>query len=388
MPLLNMIPMRLLPAFLLFVCVTTCAQPPVQTGADQLDRVLAAIGSQRIALLVNHTARVGNRHLVDTLLARGARVQRIFSPEHGFRGTADAGEFVKDDRDTRSGLPVISLYGNQKKPLPVHLADVDAVIFDIQDVGARFYTYISSLHYLMEACAEQNKKVIVLDRPNPNAFVDGPVLQPELKSFVGMHPIPIAHGLTVGELARMINGEGWLAGGVACQLEVIAVRNWTHEQPYPLTLRPSPNLPNDNAIGWYPSTCLLEGTAASVGRGTEHPFEWLGYPQGKHAFPFSFTPRSIAGMAKNPPHEGIPCYGIDLSARPSPRKIDLEPLLQLYRSYPDKEKFFIAFFDKLAGTPHLRQQILDGKSETEIRASWQQELAAYQIKRARYLLYP
>jgi uncharacterized protein YbbC (DUF1343 family) len=360
----------------------------IRMGAEQLDVLLPKLTNQRVALLVNHTATIGKTHLVDTLQKRGVRIQKIFSPEHGFRGDADAGETVKDGTDTKTGLLLASLYGSNKKPTAAQLVDVDVVIFDIQDVGARFYTYISSLHYLMEACAEQNKKVIVLDRPNPHGnMVDGPVLDPALKSFVGMHPIPIAHGLTIAEYAHMINGEGWLEGKKKCTLEVVPMKNYTHAMFYSIPIKPSPNLPNDQAIALYPSTCLFEGTALSVGRGTQHPFEWIGHPDLKNQ-PFQFTPITIVGMAKNPPHENKVCYGLDLSKEKTTNEISLKYLLQLYQQFPDKEKFFIPYFDKLAGTSMLKEQIKKGMSEKQIRATWKKDLTEFKKKRSKYLLYP
>lgn len=356
-------------------------------GAQQLDVLLSKLASQRVALLVNHTALVGKTHIADTLLKRHVNLVKIFVPEHGFRGTADAGEEIKDGTDTKTGLPLVSLYGANKKATPQQLADVDIVVFDIQDVGTRFFTYVSSMHYMMEACAENNKKLIVLDRPNPNGYVDGPVLQPELKSFVGMHPVPIAHGLTVGELARMINGEGWLGENKTCNLEVIPVKNWKHDDFYSVPVRPSPNLPDDQSIKLYPSTCLFEGTVLSVGRGTKTPFQVIGHPDLKE-MPFQFTPVGIAGMSKNPPHENKVCYGIDLRNVPVKRQIDLSYLISLYGEFPDKEKFFISYFDKLAGTTRLREQIKQGLDEATIRQSWQEGLNRYKEIRKKYLLYP
>jgi uncharacterized protein YbbC (DUF1343 family) len=283
-------------------------------------------------------------------------------------------------------LPLVSLYGANKKATPRKLADVDIVVFDIQDVGARFFTYASSMHYMMEACAENNKKLIILDRPNPNGYVDGPVLKPEFKSFVGMHPVPIAHGLTVGELARMINGEGWLGENKKCSLEVIPVKNWKHDDFYSVPVRPSPNLPDDQSIKLYPSTCLFEGTALSVGRGTQTPFQVIGHPELKN-MSFQFTPVSIDGMSKNPPHENTVCYGIDLRSVPVKRQLDLSYLISMYHAFPHKEKFFISYFEKLAGTAKLREQIQQGLDEATIRKSWQDELNAYKELRKKYLLY-
>jgi len=356
-------------------------------GIEQIDVYVDKIKSQRVALLVNQTSALGHVHLVDLLKTMKVDVKKILSPEHGFRGNVPDGVEIADGKDPQTGIPITSLYGSNKKPTREQLADVDVVVFDIQDVGTRFYTYISTLHYLMEACAENKKKVIVLDRPNPNSFVDGPVLKPELKSFVGMHPIPIAHGLTIGEYAMMINGEGWLSEGKKCDLEVIRLKFWSHGDPFSVPIKPSPNLPNNNGITWYPSTCLFEGTALSVGRGTQNPFEFIGHPDLKNQ-PHQFTPVTIAGMAKNPPHENKVCYGIDLRNEKAPRKVDLTHLMAMYQAFPDKEKFFIPYFDKLAGNTELKEQIKQGMTEEEIRATWQKDLDAFKQKRAKYLLYP
>jgi uncharacterized protein YbbC (DUF1343 family) len=363
----------------------------IKTGADQLDILIPKLNDKRVALLINHTATIGKTHLVDSLLQRGIDIKKIFAPEHGFRGTADAGEKIVDGLDTKTSLPVVSLYGSEKKdkkPSGQQLQDVDVVIFDIQDVGVRFFTYISSLHYLMEACTENKKKLIVLDRPNPNgSYVDGPVLtDSSLRSFVGMHPIPIVHGLTVGELAKMINGEGWLEGKRKCDLEVIGMRNYTHQMPYSLPIKPSPNLPNDQAIALYPSICLFEGTMISVGRGTQHPFEYIGHPELKNQ-PFQFTPVSIDGMAKKPPFENKKCYGLDLSKEKKSREISLRYLLQLYQQFPQKD-FFNSYFDKLAGSKLLKEQIKKGMTEKQIKITWKPELEKYKKLRKKYLMYP
>jgi uncharacterized protein YbbC (DUF1343 family) len=356
--------------------------------ADQLDVLLPKLKGKNVGLVVNHTALVGRTHLADTLKAHGITIKKVFAPEHGFRGSAADGETIKDGFDTKSGLPVVSLYGSNKKPTPRQLADVDVLIFDIQDVGVRFYTFISTLHYVMEAAAEHGKKVFVLDRPNPNGnYVDGPVLDPALKSFVGIHPIPVVHGVTVGELARMINGEGWLENGVKCDLEVIPVKHWTHIDPYPLSIKPSPNLPNDQAVKLYPSLCLFEGTVISVGRGTQTPFLILGNPLLKD-LPFQFTPVAIPGMSNTPPHENKLCHGIDLRNVPVEPKLSLKYLIDFYQRYPDKDKFFTVYFDKLAGTTALRQQIKDGLSEEAIRKTWQKDLDIYKAIRQKYLMYP
>ena len=348
---------------------------------------------------------------------------RIFAPEHGFRGTADAGETIRDGKDIRTGLPIISLYGKNKKPLPEQLQDLDVMVFDIQDVGARFYTYISTLYYVMQACAEQGKEVIVLDRPNPCDYVDGPVLRPNWKSFVGMLPVPVLHGCTVGELAQMINGEGWLGKNLSCQLTVIPVKGWKHGQPYSLPVKPSPNLPNDRAIALYPSLCPFEGTSVSIGRGTEYPFQVIGSPY-TNAFSFQFTPRSLEGFDKNPLHKDRICYGVDFrdqtatpasgshtsrtttngtlpeeAERDLPQGFSLKYILEFYRLYRAKaakdktfnaEKEFFTrprWFDLLMGTDQVRRDILQGKTEKEIRQSWQPALEKYKDIRKKYLLY-
>ncbi|HEY8399691.1 MAG TPA: DUF1343 domain-containing protein, partial [Cytophagaceae bacterium] len=306
------------------------------TGAEQLEQYLSLLKNKNVALVVNQTSVVGKTHLVDTLLSLGIKVRKIFSPEHGFRGDADAGERVNNEIDAKTGLPIVSLYGNNKKPNKESLKDVDIVIFDIQDVGVRFFTYISTMHYIMEACAENNKKVLILDRPNPNGhYVDGPVLDLKHKSFVGMHPIPIVHGLTVGELAMMINGEKWLDSGRTCDLQVIKVKNYDHKKRYSLPVKPSPNLPNDLSIQLYPHLCLFEGTTLSVGRGTEFPFQVVGHPNKAYGT-FQFTPKSIPGMAKSPLHENKVCYGIDLRSLSGEESgFQLKYIMELYNKSPE-----------------------------------------------------
>ncbi|MFZ5970837.1 MAG: exo-beta-N-acetylmuramidase NamZ family protein [Bacteroidota bacterium] len=375
--------------FMLTACVAFLqAQPRVLVGTEQLDEIVAKTQGKRVGLLANHTAALGHAHLADLLKSLKVNLVKIYAPEHGFRGNVPDGEQIKDGVDPRTGLPVISLYGDNKKPTAKQLADVDIVLFDIQDVGTRFYTYISSLHYLMEACAENKKKVIILDRPNPNgSFIDGPVLKPEFKSFIGMHPIPIAHGMTVGELAQMINGEGWLAGGKKCELEVITVKYWKHEDPFKLPIAPSPNLPNNHAVNLYPYICLFEGTVMSLGRGTAMPFEVLGHPDLKDQ-PFEFTPVSIPDKSKYPPLENQKCFGIDLRNEEPERKISLKHLIYFYNLFPDKEKFFTPYFDKLAGNAELKEQIKQGLTEEQIRETWQKDLEAFKEKRKKYLLYP
>lgn len=359
----------------------------ISPGAYQLNEYLPKLANKKVAMVVNHTSLIGSTHLVDTLLSRNVNVTKIFAPEHGFRGAADAGEHVKNETDLKTGLPIISLYGKNKKPFPDQLQDIDIIIFDIQDVGARFYTYISTMHYVMEAAAENGKKVLILDRPNPNgSYVDGPVLEKEFKSFVGMHPIPIVHGLTVGELAGMINEEKWLENGIKADIDIIKVRNYSHSDPYSLPVNPSPNLPNDLSICLYPSLCLFEGTAISVGRGTEIPFQIIGYPDKKFGS-FQFTPRSIEGMAKYPVYENKTCYGIDFRDKNPERKFSLKYLIDFYQLSTDKTQYFNNFFNKLAGNSKLKEQIEKGLSEDEIRKTWQPKLKEYKQMRKKYLLY-
>ena len=361
-------------------------------GADRTLAFLPLLKGKAVAVLTNQTGRIGNTHLVDSLVSLKVNVVKVFAPEHGFRGDADAGEHVKDGKDLRTGLNVISLYGNNKKPKPDQLVGVDVILFDLQDVGARFYTYISTLHYVMEAAAESKKQVIVLDRYNPNGFyVDGPVLDPSFSSFVGMHPVPIVHGMTIGEYVRMINGEGWLKGGGGCALEVITCSNYTHDMKFAPPVPPSPNLPNEAAVWLYPSLCLFEGTSVSVGRGTDKPFQCIGYP-GCTVGEYHFTPKSLPG-AKQPPYLGKECTGLDLQefgmiqARMD-RKLNLQWLLEMYREAPDKSKFFNSFFDTLAGGTGLREAIIAGSDEATIRATWKPGLEAFMKVRAKYLLYP
>ncbi len=383
-----MIRIWVLSVFLLTVTICEAQKPKVSVGAEQLNQLLPMLKGKRVGLVVNNTSLVGKTHLADTLVSRKVPVKRIFGPEHGFRGDAADGEHVKDEIDSKTGVPVVSLYGKNYKATADQVKDLDILIFDIQDVGARFYTYISTMHYLMETCAENNKQLIILDRPNPNgSYVDGPIMQPELKSFVGMHPIPITHGMTIGEFAQMINGEGWLAGGKKCNLKVIKMKNWKHDDDYSLPVRPSPNLPNDQAVRLYPSICLFEGTVISLGRGTPMPFQILGNPELKD-MAFTFTPVPIKGVSIEPPLKDKLCYGMDLRSVTPPRKVDLQYLLFFYQKYPDKEKFFIPYFDKLSGTTQLKQQIKDGLTEEQIRASWKPGLDAFNAKRKKYLLYP
>ena len=378
-------------ASLLFLCsILSCdGQTTTRaiTGADQIKELTEKLKNKRVGLVVNHTSFVGKNHLADTLKSIGINIIKIFGPEHGFRGNAADGEYVNDSIDVKTGIPVVSLYGKNRKPTVKQFSDLDIIVFDIQDVGTRFYTYIGTMHYVMETCAESNKKLIILDRPNPNAFVDGPINTEPLQSFVAMHAIPIAHGLTVGELSQMINGEGWLTGKLKCDVEIIKLKNWKHTDEYVLPVRPSPNLPNQQAVKLYPSVCLFEGTVISLGRGTPSPFQVLGNPELKN-MDYQFTPVTIKGVANNPPHENKLCYGLDLRNVPVERKIDLSYLFTMYKAYPDKEKFFLPYFDILAGTTVLKQQIEDGLTEDQIRESWKGDLEKYKVMREKYLLYP
>jgi len=389
--------MRLL-FFLLFFCsVSLVAQfhnDEITVGAERMEQYLPMLQSKRVALVVNQTSLVNNTHLADTLLSKGVNVVRIFAPEHGFRGTADAGETVKNGIDVQTDLPVVSLYGKNKKPTAEQLKGIDIVVFDIQDVGARFYTYISTMHYVMEACAENNKKCIVLDRPNPNGhYVAGPILNPELKSFVGMHPIPVVHGLTVGELACIINEEGWLNNRISCNLEVIKCSGYNHKKFYQLPIAPSPNLPNMESVYLYPHLCFFEGTVVSVGRGTDFPFQVIGHPQIKGGL-FTFTPEPKPG-AKYPKLQGKTCSGEYLGSMSCDEfqgltDLDLGWLVNYYGQLnKNDESFFLTsnFIDKLAGTKDLRLEVMAGKSAEAIQAKWMQDLDAYKMLRQKYLLY-
>lgn len=361
-------------------------------GAERTDKYIHLLKGKKVALVANQTSRVGNKHLLDTLMSLGINVVRVFAPEHGFRGDVSAGIYVKDNIDTESGVKVVSIYGRNKKPSANDIKDLDWVIFDIQDVGARFYTYISTLHYVMEACAENNVPLMVLDRPNPNGhYIDGPVLKAEFKSFVGMHPVPVVHGMTIGEYAQMINGEGWLENGIQTELIVIEVENYNHSKPYHLPIPPSPNLQSQEAIYLYPSLCFFEGTNVSVGRGTDSPFELIGKP-GFEIGNYKFTPKKIPGIADNPPHEGNLCNGFKLTEfandfiYPS-AQIYLLWLTGFYEASENKSNFFNNFFDRLAGTDQLRKQIIEGLSVDEIRVSWQEELYEFRKTRSKYLIY-
>jgi len=366
----------------------------VTPGASQLERYLPLLQYKRIAVVVNHSSLVGNRHLIDVLLKHGIKVKKIFAPEHGFRGTADAGAHIKSGKDPRTGLPIISLYGKHKKPTKTDLKGIDLILFDIQDVGVRFYTYLSTLHYVMEAGAEQNIPLIVLDRPNPNGhYIDGPVLKKKFRSFVGLDPIPVVYAMTIGEYATMLNGERWLKNEVLIKLTVIPLKNYSHNSFYSLSVKPSPNLPNERAVAIYPSFAFFEGTQISAGRGTTKPFQLYGAPKYSKKY-FSFVPRSRVG-AKYPKHKGKRCYGVDLShlsvkSIRKERKLNLSYLLDAYAHYADKKDFFLKnrFFDSLSGTDTLRKQIKARVSEQDIRKSWQKDLNRFKKIRKKYLLYP
>lgn len=360
-------------------------------AADRPGSYLPLLYGKSVGVVANQTSITKDGHLVDYLIANKVAVRKVFAPEHGFRGTASAGEVIKDGKDVKTGLPIVSLYGSNKKPTAEQLADVDVVVFDIQDVGARFYTYISTLTYVMEACAENGKKVIVLDRPNPNGYyVDGPVLKVGFESFVGMHHIPVVHGMTIGEYAKMVNGEKWLKDGVQCQLDVVTCENWDHSMTYSLPVKPSPNLPNDDAIILYPSLCFFEGTTVSVGRGTDKPFQQFGAPYFKEA-QYSFTPQSNEG-AKYPKYEGEQCNGFVLNDFAQfylngLGELYLHWLVEAYNMAPEKDKFFNSFFEKLAGTDQLRKDIIAGKTAEQIRESWKEEVSEFKRLRRKYLLY-
>ncbi len=393
-------------SILLVICLFACQQKPVsQTIGNELTRNSLLVGAENtfayfpllsgksVAVVANQTSVIKAEHLVDRLIAADIQVKKVFAPEHGFRGKADAGETVNDELDAKTGLPIISLYGKNKKPSPEVLQDVDIVVFDIQDVGVRFYTYISTLHYVMEACAESGTKLLVLDRPNPHAhYVDGPMMEEEYKSFVGMHDVPVIYGLTIGEYAKMINGESWLKGGIKCDLEVVFCMNYNRQKHYALPIKPSPNLPNALSVQLYPSLCFFEGTTISAGRGTNKQFQCYGHP--KLDKPDSFTPQANEG-AKYPKFKNELIQGVDLSGLTTQdvfeeNGLNLSYLLDAYANLEAAENNFFLdnnFFEKLAGTKNLRKQILEEKSAEEIKASWQTDLDEYKKVREKYLAY-
>jgi uncharacterized protein YbbC (DUF1343 family) len=374
--------------FSIFLIFSQCSSPQeLKVGADRMEEYLPLLEGKRVALVVNQTSRIGETHLVDTLMARGINIVKAMSPEHGFRGEAPDGEHIPDGKDSRTGVPIISLYGKTKKPSAEQLADVDILLFDIQDVGVRFYTFISTMHLIMEAGAENDIKVIVLDRPNPNGmYVDGPVRDESISSMVAMHPIPLVHGLTVGELANMINREGWLANKMLSDLTVIPMQGWDHNQTYSLPVRPSPNLPNNNSIALYPSLGLFEGTVVSIGRGTDHPFEMLGHPKYSKGT-YTFTPMPNAG-SKYPPLEGKESHGYFFGNEKAKHELTLKYLLDYHEDLKDDTTFFRSYIRLLSGSDDFQEQVESGMSEAEIKATWQPRLNEYKAMRKKYLLYP
>jgi len=375
--------------------------PDIITGAERTDKYLPVLEGKRVALMANPTTVIGKRHLVDSLLLMGVDIVKIFGPEHGFRGNASAGTEVSDETDEVTGIQIISLYGKKKKPSAKDLSDVDIVVYDLQDVGCRFYTNINALVQLMEACHENDKTLVILDRPNPNGYlVDGPVLDMNYKSGIGMFPIPMSHGLTVGEFAKMANGEGWLADSVQCDIKIVPVANYSHNMSYELPVSPSPNLNTSQAVLLYPSTCMFEGTYLNHGRGTYFPFTVLGSPELKGKYEFNFKPQGIKGMAENPIFQGEICYGIDLrnfdtDALRRDKRINLSWIMELYKAHPNKKMFFdsdlsnqMGVIENLIGSGSFRNQIANGASEEEIRKSWEPGLTEYKLMREKYLLYP
>ena len=363
----------------------------ISVGSNQLDEYLPEIKNLNIGVIANSTSRIKSNkssiHLIDSLLKLNINVKKVFSPEHGFRGEADAGEKIKNSIDLKTGLEIISLYGSNKKPSKEQLKGLEILIFDIQDVGARFYTYISTLHYVMEAAAENDIKLILLDRPNPNAhYVDGPILDPNFKSFIGMHPVPIVHGMTIGEYAKMINSEGWLKNKIKCDIKIIKIKNYNRAVIYDLPVKPSPNLPNMQSINLYPSLCLFERTSVSIGRGTNLQFQIIGNPEWVNKS-FAFTPISMPG-AKNPKHINKKCYGEDLRSYPLLSEINLSWIINAYNNSNDKKTFFKRGFNKLAGNQKLQEQIIDGISEKDIKLSWKEGIDKFKMIRSKYLIYP
>ena len=370
------------------------------TGADQTDKYINDLKNKRVAVLANPTTIIGNKHLVDSLMSRGINIVKAFGPEHGFRGDASNGAKVADEKDPATGIKIISLYGSKRKPSAEDLADVDVMIFDIQDVGCRFYTYINVLRDVMEGCAENNKELLILDRPNPNGYlVDGPVLDMRLKSGIGQFPIPIAHGMTIAEFAQMINGEGWLENKMTCKLKIVPVANYEHDMLYTLPVKPSPNLNTQQSIMLYPSMCLFEGAKMNYGRGTQFPFTILGSPAFKDKFSFSYTPLSIPGMSESPIHMNEVCYGIDLrkydiSELIKSKRINIQWMIDMYQAFPHKESFFDRSYSKqmgnidfLAGVYDFKKQIIAGTSVADIQKSWEPALSNYKEMRKKYLLY-
>lgn len=391
--------------FTLLICVcfllvqSTYAQ--FRTGAEQTAAYVGYLKGKRVGMVVNNSSKIGDSSTVDSLIALGVTIVKVFGPEHGFRGDVGAGVKVSNEIDPKTGVKVVSLYGKTKKPTKEMLSDVDILVYDIQDIGVRYFTYIATMHRVMEACAEQGKELIILDRPNPNGyFIDGPILDMAYKSDIGMHPVPITHGMTVGEYAQMINGEGWLANGVQCKIKVIKMQNYSHDMPYLPPVKMSPNINTAQAILLYPATCLFEGTILSEGRGTQYPFTVIGSPALKGIYSFSFTPVSIKDMSATPIYKDQVCYGldlrnVDLQKLRAEKKVNLSWLIETYNKYPKKEIFFdnkqskeIVPFEKLAGGTKLKEQIVAGMTAEEIRKSWEPDLVTYKKMRQQYVLYP
>ena len=405
--------MKFLATLLISFCLCFCFTPQsqlqkeaatgkeIKTGAEQTEKYVPFLKGKRVAIMANPTSIIGKAHLVDSLKALGVNIVKVFGPEHGFRGNASAGTSVADEKDPVTGIPVISLYGAKNKPTQQDMADMDVLVYDLQDVGCRFYTNINALSRLMESCHENGKELLILDRPNPNGYlIDGPILDMKFKSGIGMFPIPISHGLTVAEFAQMTNGEGWLTNKVKCNIKIIPMANYHHDMPYTLPVKPSPNLNTQQSIMLYPSTCLFEGIYLNHGRGTYFPFTVLGSPELKGIYDFSFTPTGIKGMAETPLFMDQVCYGLDLrkydiSLLRKSKQINLQWIVELYKAHPYKQKFFdsklskeMGTIERLTGSALFRQQIIDGKSEKEIRASWEPALSEYKMMRKKYLLYP
>jgi Uncharacterized protein conserved in bacteria len=393
-----------IPVLIIFVYCSYKPNPApatLKTGAEQTEKYLPLLKGKRIAILGNQTSVIGNTHLVDSLKSLGINIVKVFGPEHGFRGNASNGAPVKDEVDSATGIPIVSLYGPKRRPTKEDMADVDLMIYDVQDVGCRFYTNINSLRDLMHSCAENNKELLILDRPNPNAyFIDGPILDSNSLSGIGQFPIPITHGMTTGEFAKMINGEKWIPGALTCKITIIPVANYNHDMYYELPVKPSPNLNTQQSVMLYPSLCLFEGTVISQGRGTYFPFAVLGNPLLKDKYTFSFTPVSLAGMSENPLHLNQTCYGLDLrnydiNKLIKSKKINLQWMIDMYKAYPDKEKFFdykqspaMGNIDYRIGTKQFKEQIKAGMSEDAIRKTWEPGLSNYKKMRKKYLLYP
>lgn len=385
--------------FLLEGCAQNLNSPTIvswdkiKAGDARTGLYFPKLKNQKVAIVANHTSVINNTHIADTLIASNINLVKVFSPEHGFRGNEDAGAIIEDGKDVKTGLPLVSLYGKHKKPTKEDLNGIDIVLFDLQDVGTRFYTYLSTLTYVMEACAENNVKVMVLDRPNPNGFyVDGPILDKKHKSFVGMHPMPIVHGLTAGEFALLINEEAWLEGGLKCDLEIIKIEAYHHNMIVDLPIKPSPNLPNLSSILLYPSLCLFEGTTVSIGRGTPNPFELAGHPEYSKK-DYSFTPVSTPGASLYPPQQDKECFGYSLvnyyEKHPKELgKIELNWIIKFHKDLSGRADFFNAYFEKLSGNDELRKQIEEGLTNWQIHQSWKKDLEAYKKIRAKYLLYP